>query len=92
MVYNLSDTTVLRFSLLSDIHAADNLDTCNKSAEENQLISGSFIEHTVDSETDTNLTLECLNMNIGSSLTNSLLDHLLDDLNDGRISNVLIML
>ena len=74
-VYPCGDTTVLRFTLLGNIHAADDLDTGYDSRKQFDVIFHSLVERTIDTVPDTDVFFHGLDMNIGCSLAGRLLDH-----------------
>ena len=85
-VDRLADTTVLRLSLLGDIHAADDLQTGNDRGKQSDIVGDLLEERTVDAVPDSYLRLESLDMNIGCSLTGSRLDHVSHEHDDRRIA------
>ena len=91
LVHDLSDTTVLRFSFLGDIHTSDDLDTGHYSRQKPGAVGHPLIEGTVDPVTDSDLAFHGLYMNIGSPLSHSLLDHTLNQLNYRRVLDIFII-
>ena len=88
-VHDLGNTAVLRFSFLRDIHTADDLDTCHHRGKQTNTVSCFLVQSTVDTVTDAHLTLHGFYMYIGSTLSDSLLDHALDKLYDRGVVDVL---
>ncbi len=87
-VHNLRNSAVLRFSLLRDIHAADNFDTRHHRRQDAHIISALFVERTVDTISYPHFFLKRLNMNIRSTLPCRFFYHFLYQNNDGGIVDV----
>ena len=88
-VYHLGNTSVLRFSLLGDIHAADDLNTCRHSGQNLDIITGFLIQGSVDAVANTDALLQRLDVNIGGSLPGCLLDQISDQHNHRRGIDIL---
>ncbi len=88
-VHNPGDTAVLRLSLLGDIHAADDLDTRYNRRQKPYTVNGFLIEGAVDTVTDAHLSLHRFDMDIGSALSDRLVNHAFDKLHNGGIVDIL---
>ena len=88
-VYDLGDTTVLRLSLLGNIHTANNLDTCHDRRQKPDAVNRFLVESAVDTVTYPHLLLHRFDMNIGSTLSDGLIDHALDQLYNGGVVDIL---
>ena len=92
MVYNLRDTTILWLSLFGNIHTAYDLDTCDDGRQYRYVVLCLFLEHTIDTETNTDVLLHRFDMNIGCSLANRQIDHFLYELYDWRAADLFLLL
>ena len=87
-VYPCGDTTVLRFTLLGNIHSADDLDTGYDSRKQFNVIFHSLVKRTIDTVPDTDVFFHGLDMNIGCSLAGCLLDHGTNEYDDRGVIEV----
>ncbi len=88
-VYHLCDTAVLGFSFLGDIHTADNLDTCHNGRKQSDTVSSLFIKSAVNTIADPYLAFHGFDMDIGSTLSDRLIDHAFYQLYNRRIIDIL---
>ena len=92
MIHYIRDTSILRLTLLRDIHSTDDLKSCNDCRKKMNIVSKFLIEGSVNTNPDTHHPLQCFYMYIGSPLSGCLLDHGIDDLdNRGTADTVLIL-